>query len=203
MLQFNALLLGPYQVEILFTLCTLLGGRRKIDSQDMLKDNGIISILENMFERLPWDSFSSSSEPESPNEQEAGIRGPGCECTLESALCVQYLRRLLHNFCDRDCDNYYNRRLLLSDVERKFIFGDHITPEYDTTKLPSGLLLKIVATFINESDESPYRFWLASCVESFLRGSSSAEQVFVAKSGLMEYLIVDTTSKRLHCSGSL
>ena len=32
-LQFNALMLAQYQVEILFVLCTILGGRRKIDMQ--------------------------------------------------------------------------------------------------------------------------------------------------------------------------
>lgn len=139
---------------------------------------------------------------ESLNEQQAGIHGPGCECTPESALVVQYLR-LLHNFCDRDCDNYDGRRLLLSDDERMFIFGDHYTSEYDTTNISPGLLSKIVAAFVSESEESPYRFWLASCIESFLRGSSSVEQVFVAKSGLIEHLIVDVTRDSFHCSGSL
>ena len=215
MLQFNALLLVPYQVEILFVLCTLLGGRRKIDAQELLKTNGIITILDDMFQRLPWSSLSSSREPvsrrdsenrndafESSNEQQTGIHGPGCECTPESAIVVQYLR-LLHNFCDRDCDNYDGRRLLLSEAERRFIFRDHNTSEYDTTNISPGLLSKIVAAFVSESDESPYRFWLASCVESFLRGSSSVEQVFVAKSGLIEHLIADVTRDSFHCSGSL
>merc|ERR1711935_40426 len=100
----------------------------------------------------------------------------------ESALCVQYLR-LLHNFCDRDCDNYNGRRLLLSPAERGFIFEDcHIgsTPR-EISSLSPGLLSKVIAAFVGESDESPYRFWPASCVESYLRGSSSVEQVFVAK----------------------
>ena len=215
MLQFNALLLGPYQVEILFVLCTLLGGRRKVDAQEMLKNNGIIRILDDMFQRLPWGTLSSSRESvsrrdsenrndasESLNEQQDGIHGPGCECTPESALVVQYLR-LLHNYCDRDCDNYDGRRLLLSDDERMFIFGNHYTSEYDTTNISPGLLSKIVAAFVSESEESPYRFWLASCIESFLRGSSSVEQVFVAKSGLIEHLIVDVTRDSFHCSGSL
>jgi len=219
-MQFNALLLGPYQVEVLFVLCTLLGGRRKIDAQEMLKNSGITRILDDMFQRLPWDSLSPTREPVSHrdlenhrhgasdshnhNGEHAGIHGPGCECTPESALCVQYLR-LLHNFCDRDCDNYYGRRLLLSSVERRFIFEDHhiTSSEYDISKLSPGLLSKIIAAFVGESDESPYRFWLASCVESYLRGSSSVEQVFVAKTGLMEHLIDDVTSQRLHCAGSL
>jgi hypothetical protein len=213
-LQFNALLLGPYQVEVLFVLCTLLGGRRKIDAQEMLNECGVIPILDDMFQRLPWDSLSPTRQPIShsipengandngDDQQPNGIHGPGCECTPESALCVQYLR-LLHNFCDRDCDNYAGRRLLLGAAERRFIFETPSNNDYDISLLRPGLLSKIIAAFIGESDESPYRFWLASCVESYLRGSSPAEQVFVARSGLLKHLIEDITSQRLHCAGSL
>lgn len=213
-MQFNSLLLAPYQVEVLFVLCTFLGGRRKIDAQELLKRGGIIRILEDMFQRLPWDSLSPTREPlnnrqagsgsPSQNGDQTGIHGPGCECTPESALCVQYLR-LLHNFCDRDCDNYNGRRLLLSNTERRYIFEEcHIgSPTSDISKLSPGLLSKIITAFVGESDESPYRFWLASCVESYLRGASSIEQVFVAKTGLVEHLVDDITSQRLHCAGSL
>lgn len=203
-MQFNAMLLGPYQVEVLFVLCTLLGGRRKLDAQDSFNDFQIVSILDDMFQRLPWykltdDSPGVRSETDSTDggrEQPSGIHGPDCECTPESALCVQYLR-LLHNFCDRDCDNYSGRRMLLSQSERAFIFESRTGP------VAKGLLSKIIEAFINESDESPYRFWLASCIESYLRGSSPEEQVFVAKSGLLFHLMQDITSDRLHCAGSL
>ncbi|KAG7363961.1 DUF3689 domain containing protein [Nitzschia inconspicua] len=213
-LQFNALLLGAFQVEVLFVLCTLLGGRRKIDAQEVLKRRGIIPILEDMFERLPWDSLSVSRETISNSGengagvsgslegQPTGIHGPGCECTPESALCVQYLR-LLHNFCDRDCENYVGRRLLLSQEERSVIFTNPETAEYDMSTLRPGLLSKIITAFIGESDESPYRFWLASCVESYLRGSSAAEQIFAVHTGLLSHLINEITSQRLHCAGSL
>ena len=50
-LQFNALLLTPHQVEVLFVLCTLLGGRRKLDVQQSLADQGLISVLTEMFDR--------------------------------------------------------------------------------------------------------------------------------------------------------
>jgi hypothetical protein len=216
-LQFNALLLGPYQVEVLFVLCTLLGGRRKIDTQEILNKFGVISILDDMFQRLPWDSLSPTRQSTSARSQEGQnngaadpgtdqaneLHGPGCECTPESALCVQYLR-LLHNFCDRDCDNYAGRRLLLSDVERDYIFENNDNgKESDIAKLRPGLLSKVIAAFIGESDESPYRFWLASCVESYLRGSSPVEQGFVAKSGLLKYLSKDISSERFHSAGSL
>lgn len=247
-LQFNALLLGPYQVEVLFVLCTLLGGRRKMDAQEKLNVCGVIPVLDDMFQRLPWysaqreqaaaaaaaNSNSSNSISISNNgggnhnhnhshntnvggdspagnvngsgdgdeQQPNGIHGPGCECTPESALCVQYLR-LLHNFCDRDCDNYSGRHNLLSASERALIFRKKGTNEIDYYPVEPGLLSKIVEAFVRESDESPYRFWLASCIESYLRGSSPDEQVFVARSGLLMHLIEDITSERLHCAGSL
>jgi Protein of unknown function (DUF3689) len=229
-LQFNALLLGPYQVEVLFVMCTLLGGRRKMDAQAKLDQYNVIPILSDTFERLPWytnqreqanaDS-SNSTENTSGNvrrsssgngsdgadgdgeeQQPNGIHGPGCECTPESALCVQYLR-LLHNFCDRDCDNYPGRHSLLSPSERALIFSKKEVESYDGSPPEQGLLSKIVEAFARESDESPYRFWLASCIESYLRGSSPGEQVFVARSGLLMHLVDDITSERLHCAGSL
>ena len=201
-LQFNAMMLSPFQVEVLFVLCTLLGGRRKIDAQDALSKLRLIPILEEMFKRLPWfeqnrgDDLPQGNEPEPT--QRNGIHGPNCECTPESALCVQYLR-LIHNFCDRDHKNYDSRRLLLSPAERNAIEsggngGEDVIP---------GLLSKLVRAFMHEKDESPYRFWLASCIEAFLRGVSSNEQHYVAQTGLLNHLLKDICTDKLHCSGNL
>ena len=207
-LQFNALLLAPYQVEILFVLCTLLGGRRKIDAQNLLAKAGLVQALDDMFSRLSW---GFSVDDNDFNQENGGIHGPGCECNPESALRVQYLR-LLHNFCDRDFDNYEGRRLLLSNSERNYIFlssGKDIVSDYEdgNVKRPGpeefGLLSKIVDTLMKEEEDSPYKFWLASCVESFLRGSSDNEQIFTAHSGLLQHLLTDILSGRIHCAGSL
>ena len=221
-LQFNAMLLGPYQCEVLFVLCTLLGGRRKLDAQDALNRLGVVPVLDDMFQRLPWyrregqdaedDNSGNDDDGDNNNNEDQdgsvhqpnGIHGPGCECTPESALCVQYLR-MIHNFCDRDCDNYEGRRLLLSDSEKRLIFsGDSIESGAAAATVKPGLLTKLTQAFIRESDESPYRFWLASCIESFLRGSSSREQLYVAQeSGLLEHLAEEISSDKLHCAGSL
>lgn len=240
-LQFNALLLAPYQVEVLFVLCTLLGGRRKIDAQTLLGRLGLVPLMDDMFERLGWtptgqqneDAGASSTtsasstgngngydeaasaifgfsnpnqnQDENDEEEHAGIHGPGCECNPESALRVQYLR-LLHNFCDRDSDNYYGRRLLLAPSERSFVFSDECDPTSVRRPLSGrkGLLSKIIIAYKCEADDSPYKFWLASCTESYLRGSSPREQWFAARSsGLLEYLVEDLLDDRLHTAGTL
>lgn len=40
--------------QVLFVLCTLLGGRRKIDVQRRLADYQLVDILSTMFDRLSW-----------------------------------------------------------------------------------------------------------------------------------------------------
>jgi len=52
--------------------------------------------------------------------------------------------------------------------------------------------------------EQPYRFWMSSCIEAFLRGSDLIFQRFVAiKLGLLKYLVNDILSEDKKCSGSL
>lgn len=204
-MQFNALLLAPYQVEILFVLCTLLGGRRKIDAQRKFGEAGLLTALDDMFNRLSWGTTSAHNSEDFTGQQQqnGGIHGPGCECNPESALRVQYLR-LLHNLCDRDCDNYGGRRLLLSPVEREYIFAPrNDLPLERPGPAQYGLLSKVIDAFVNEPDDSPYKFWLASCAESYFRGSSPSEQLFAAQSGLLNHLVSDVLSERLHCAGSL
>jgi len=205
-LQFNAFILSTFQVEVLFVLCTLLGGRRKVDAQRMLSSLGIVSVLDEMFERLSWGknkqeaSYSTETSTHG-GEGEVGIHGPGCECNPEKALRVQYLR-LLHNFCDRECDNHEGRRQLLSESEEMFINRTYESKRKNV-KLRDGLLMKIILAFRNEPDDSDCRFWLATCTESWLRGSSPKEQTYCAKSGLLRFLVNYVLSNQLYCSGRL
>jgi hypothetical protein len=232
-LQFNALMLAQYQVEILFVLCTILGGRRKIDTQrkvrmakvglgilhanyrllpltslslspiSQLHDLGIIDVLTDMFDRLAWGTNADPSEF-------SALHGPGCECNPESALRVQYLR-VLHNYCDRDCDNYCECREMLSEDERRYLGFNKNNRRGDMSCFnhppphPSrrGLLYKLVQVLMKEPADSQYRFWLASCIEAFLRGSSDVERMYVARYGLMDFLSDEILSDKLRCAGSL
>jgi Trpc4-associated protein len=213
-------------VEVLFVLCTLLGGRRKIDVQRALGEQGLVEVLTVMFDRLSWGQQAPDSE--NPLEQ---VHGPGCECNPSSALRVQYLR-VVHNFLDRDCMTRpgSHKHLLLSHEERLLLESDW-DPREPLPQLPPsqrGLLTRIIdvggtihtharahrhthshtrtphtQVLVVEPSDSVYRFWLASCVESFLRGSSDREQCFVAATGLLQHLAKEVTSMGLKCAGSL
>ena len=201
-LQFTALLLAQYQVEVLFVLCTLLGGRRKLSVQKSLLECNLIPVLEGIFERLSWGKKDTET-----NTETGGIHGPGCECNPESALRVQYLR-LLHNFCDRDCDNYEGKREVLSVDERKYLrLKSGRECNWDWLNEPftgkKGLLSKLIDVLMKEPGDSIYRFWLASCVEAYLRGATDVEQVYIARSGLLKHLAEEILSDRLRCAGSL
>jgi len=74
-LQFNALLLAPYQVEILFVLCTLLGGRRKVDAQILFGRLGLIPLMDDMFERLGWASTRQQNEDNGSSSTRASSQG--------------------------------------------------------------------------------------------------------------------------------
>ena len=202
-LQFNALMLAQYQVEVLFVLCTILGGRRKIDMQRMMHELGIISVLNDMFDRLAWGTNADPSEF-------SALHGPGCECNPESALRVQYLR-VLHNYCDRDSDNYFECREMLSEDERRYLDlkpnsrkGDYSCfDRHSPHPSKRGLLYKLVQVLMKEPADSQYRFWLASCIEAFLRGSTDIERMYVARYGLMDFLSDEILSDKLRCAGSL
>jgi hypothetical protein len=53
-LQFSAMLLALYQVEVFFVLCTLLGGRQQLDAQRLAAHHGLVEVLNDMLYRLSW-----------------------------------------------------------------------------------------------------------------------------------------------------
>lgn len=91
-----------------------------------------------------------------------------------------------------------------------------------------GLISRILRVFMRETSDSTYRFWLASCVEAFLRGSDTRSQarappdpaqcrqgppqrsrtnavgclqVLLARCGLLEHLVEGVLNPQ--CSGKL
>lgn len=97
-LQFNAFILAPYQVEVLFVLCTLLGGRRKLDAQSSLQKRGLVSILDDLFERLSFrrsDRDASQSSQDEPH----GIHGPGKLLRRQKRFRWCRKDNCAHSFC--------------------------------------------------------------------------------------------------------
>ena len=199
-LQFHAMLLIPQQVELLFVLCTLLSGRRKIEVQRRLAELGLANSLRIMYDRLSW-----GSEPYvGPNPMEH-LHGPACDCNPESAIRVQFLR-LVHNFYDRDFIDNPIKDLLLSEAEIQIIRDqpERLLSSQSTIPAASrGLLSNITSTLMNEPYDSIYRFWLLSCIEAFLRGSNKDHQVFVAHSGVIKHVVTHIISIGVKNSTSL
>ncbi len=202
-LRYRALIIFAHCAEIIFVLSTLLSGRRKPDVQQLLADMGIVESLTDLFPKLSWGCPTSSPNPLK------GIHGPDCECSPESSFRVQYLR-LVHKFCDGDCTPAPNHNSLMlskeeqeaeeaiygNDIDRKHAknggVGNNNASPFQTRQ--KGLLSMIINVYMSEPTQSMYRFWLASCVEAFLRGASAKEQSFVMRSGLLQHLTAEITS---------
>lgn len=194
-LQFHAMLLAPHQIELLFVLCTLLSGRRKVFIQQKFAQMGFHRVLNRMFDRMSWDAPPFAGR--NPMEH---IHGPDCECNPESAVRVQFLR-LIHNFYDRDFLGNMNKLLILSPSEQAFVLEDHKEkrgePKTEGENMLSeregepslmlliddgeiSLLQRIIQTLLKEPVDSVYRFWLSACLENFLRGCGVKGQLLVA-----------------------
>lgn len=200
-LQFHAMLLSPHQIELLFVLCTLLSGRRKLAVQDQLAAAGLDAVLLQMFDRMSWGI--------PPTHPEGGAQvhthGPNCTCdSAGSPLRVQYLR-LIHNFYDRDFLGNANKVLMLSPTERAHVLSERLDSQLDVaaTEAEAGLMRKIMNTLMTEPSESVYKFWLSACVENFLRGSGRMTQSLVAQSGVLDHTLRQVISLHSDTSASL
>lgn len=220
-LQFHAMLLNPHQIELIFVLCTLLAGRRKLAVQKKLYEEGLSDVLLKMFDRMSWEAPPYAGI--NPMEH---IHGPNCECNPESAIRVQYLR-LVHNFYDRDLLGNINMFSVLSPAEQVFVTSSlHQTladgfmnsirassasanamiTRASSASVPTaaeGLLSKILRVLMKETNkESSYRFWLSACVENFLRGCGHMGQLLVVQSGCMQHVVQFIINSSLTNTGS-
>jgi hypothetical protein len=79
----KALALLAHQVEVLFVMCTLLAGKRKVQVQDRLMELDIVPALLQMFDRLDWNRAPSTTPP---MERCARERGHARESTRAREL---------------------------------------------------------------------------------------------------------------------
>ncbi len=179
-LRFHAMVLAPYQVEICLVLCTMLSGRSKIKLQKKLAKLDIAPVLLAMQRRMSWEAGSGPSLEH--------VHGPGCECNFGSPLRVQFLR-LIHSFFDGDFQNNPTKELVLSKPELKLVrqlsWPEALDRAYTEGK-HKGLIASLVEVHQNEKVERPFKFWVALCIEAYLRGSRGQEQMFMARCGILD-----------------
>eukprot|EP01105_Mastigella_eilhardi_P005469 TRINITY_DN1716_c1_g1_i2.p1 TRINITY_DN1716_c1_g1~~TRINITY_DN1716_c1_g1_i2.p1 ORF type:complete len:841 (+),score=219.08 TRINITY_DN1716_c1_g1_i2:43-2565(+) len=181
----NAFALATHQVELLFVLCALLGGKRKFEVQDKLARLGLIPALNSLYFKIPWGA------PETHNA-EHGVHGPGCECNPDTSLKVQFLRVIL-NFCDKDTTY---KLLLLSESELESLHCVQL--ETFRKVMPNalikdkdGLLAKVAKTLRVLPENSNFKFWMASCVEGFCRNVEPVCQTWLVQLGILDFVICE------------
>lgn len=135
-IQFFSLLLFPYSIEIIFVICTLLVGKRKVAVQKQLYSKGFLVTLEKLFGVVSWVNFdfnssnnnnsrgngngngngngTSSDDEDEDSENDLNLELSGH--AVEKAFQIQFLR-LVHNFCDRDMIFNYCKSPLVHENE--------------------------------------------------------------------------------------
>ena len=162
----------------------------------------MIPKLSNLFDSFIWRSNGGKQRTRLPGHY------PGCECSPEVALKIQFLR-LVHAFCDHsDFKHLLMSRCEWDELGRippspspasvKPAEGAMLDPEPSVQVLPEprlmcrgtqGLLTKIVEVLKKEPTTSTFRFWLCRAVESYLRGGTSyADQIFLLRRGLLQHI---------------
>ena len=93
-LQFNAMILSPYLLEILFVFSTLIScEKRKFDAQKLLSKLGIIQTLEDMFHLLSWRSDTSSQSVSGIRAEDEVSTTHGSGKSYSSIFHMNYILR--------------------------------------------------------------------------------------------------------------
>ncbi|KAH3761746.1 Short transient receptor potential channel 4-associated protein [Pelomyxa schiedti] len=183
--------LASCQVELLFVFSSLLTGRRRCEVQHQLALMEFIPALSAFFDRIPWDVNCS------PSMAEHGPHGEDCECNPDTTLKVQYLRVIIV-WCERD--NPW-RNLLMSDHELLGLDNGRTLSEMKR-QVPlgicyssQGLMSKIIKTLYTLPSDSLYKFWMTSCIEAFARNTCPYIQSWVAKSGVLQFIVNELSTE--------
>lgn len=117
--------LASNQVDVMFVLCSLLGGHRKADAQAKLVAAGIVPALEGICARLRWDRDPTP----------IANHGDDCECSTDAALKIHFLRLVS---CLADTDDPEMKRVFFSEEELAEFDGQPIEEKRNSAlPLPS------------------------------------------------------------------
>lgn len=181
-----------YMCEVLFVLCTLVGGKNKREIQRTMVEERLAPILCELFDDIVWGGKPGAM---------GGVHGPDCECCPESALKIQFLR-LVRHFCESG-DEYSGKRTMLTRNELTELttlaelheepastcefFSDGIEAEMycDGEK---GLLSKLAAAFMAKEKNEEFLIFLANSLEGYLRGAPSVDRIFLVERGVLKHV---------------
>ena len=210
--------LKTHEVEVLFVLCSMMGGKHKRVVQDLCTAANLVGTLCALFDRMMWDPRHVA--PELADHERP--HGPDCQCNQESTVKIQLLR-LVHNYCDRDEVEGEVKRQMMTDVERNeggdswsaesLAGAKAYAPDMGLIEIgpgipgmprdnSHGLAHRIILAFQMQPVSSTYRFWLAACIEAFLRTGSPERQCFVLRLGLLDHIITCLLSEDFKSSSN-
>eukprot|EP00949_MAST-11_sp_MAST-11-sp1_P005239 g5239.t1 len=203
-LDFKSLTIAVNLVECLFTLSMLCAGNRRYDVQRRLAAADIMSTIEMLFDHIDWTPVHTPAH---------GPHGPGCQCNPQSALKIQCLRLLhnyidrntfeekLSMLSPSQRDAIFELEAALLAEKRGEKVGvqaciDRLETEMKAssqTYLPGSpgsasrksqsLISKLAQVRLEQKGDSPLRFWLGTCIESFLKSGHHSQQILVAVMG--------------------
>ncbi len=124
------------------------------------KDDDVEERTQSFLENL-WERGHNAANPSSLGAVIAG-------------MSLDFIKSLAKGSGD---GNAKAKQSVLRTLSRPYRKLDN--PLDKTVVAGDGLLSKIIGALIKEPVTSPYRFWLSSCLEAFLRGGSCVEQHFV------------------------
>lgn len=219
-----------HHVEVLFVLCALCGGKRKEAVQERLVELGLVRLLAKLFDLLDW----SAPQPSVPEPHGIHGPGCACNpksalkiqylrlvhnfCDRDGPnLTIKHLLAgRLPSTSSAAATTPFHRGQAIRGILGSFSRHERGSLEQGSSqeggaegggmkKEKSGLMVKIIEVLMKEPADSVYRFWLASCVEAFLRGSDPIDQEYVAVTGLMEHLVAEVLdgSSGFKCAASL
>lgn len=124
--------------------------------------------------------------------------GANCTCDQESSVRIQLLRFILALVDGSSCTVGQTPNIpseIMFQKSSSFSSMSEGVEEEQAGNHPlgAGMMAKIVQVLKSEPLQSPYRFSLACCLETYLRSSKShqCDQLRVIKSGLLEQFIVE------------
>lgn len=93
--------------------------------------------------------------------------------------------------------------LQVNDPENPFFTEEIMKTNVFENIEEKGLIHKIILLLNKVPANSSYYFWLASCIESFLRGFYVPHQIFVAHSGLLHKLVKQVVTNEITRSNNV